>query len=59
MDDAFSATAGISVAQVPGITTGQFLAGKVAARCAYTFEQLRACALSQEESITFLRDLAA
>lgn len=51
-------TAGISVAHVPGIITGQFLTGKVAARCAYTWEQLRACALPQEESIAFLRDLA-
>jgi len=55
----FSATAGISVAHVPGITTRQFLTGKVAARCAHTFEQLRANALPPEESIAFLRNLAA
>jgi len=55
----FGATAGISVAHVPGITTGQFLTGKAAARCAYTFDQLRACALPPEESTTFLRTLAA
>jgi len=55
----FSATAGISVAHVPGITTGQFLTGKTAARCAHTFEHLRAYALPQEESIAFFRTLAA
>jgi transcriptional regulator with XRE-family HTH domain len=55
----FSATAGISVAHVPGITTGQFLTGKVAARCARTFDQLRASALPHEESIAFLRSLGA
>jgi transcriptional regulator with XRE-family HTH domain len=55
----FSATAGITVAHVPGIITGQFLTGKVAARCACTWEQLRACALPQQESIAYLRNLAA
>lgn len=52
-------TAGTSVAHVPGIITGQFLTGKVASRCARTWEQLRACALPTEASIAFLRNLAA
>jgi hypothetical protein len=51
-------SAGLSVAYLAGAATGQFLAGNDASAYVRAWEQLRACALSPDESVALLRQLA-
>lgn len=53
------APAGISLACLPGTATGQFLTGTGASFYVRAWEQLRACALSLDESVALLRQRAA
>ena len=52
-------SAGISVAYLPGAATGQLVVGPDASAYVRAWEQLRACALTPDESVALLRQLAA
>jgi transcriptional regulator with XRE-family HTH domain len=52
------AQAGLSVAYLPGAAAGQLFTGSDASPYLHAWEQLQACALAPEESVTLLRQLA-
>jgi transcriptional regulator with XRE-family HTH domain len=54
-----TASSGINVACLPGAATGQILTGTHASGYVHAWEQLRACALTPEESAALLRQFAA
>ena len=53
------APVGVGVACLPGAAAGQFLTGDDASACVRDWEQLRACALTPDDSATLLHQRAA